>query len=117
MKTKILPLAIICMYFGSCSKEATKTKEGIPDCLNTTLIKIRSGFATCPTGAALQQYSLNGKTVYLYEPGNCVSDANKTIIDSNCNEVGWYGGGWGGQTKVYGDDFINAVYVKTIWEN
>lgn len=115
MNLKKLLTALLCGTLFSCSKtEAPKTNY--PPCLNELILEQRQGFGFCNSGAALEQYVINGQTFYLYQVGYCADDIESPFIDTNCNIVGSIGG-WSSSYTIYGQPFANATLVRTLWTN
>jgi len=66
--------------------------------------------------ADVTEYIFQGKTVYVFNPGNtCGADMTSDVIDSDCNRLGFLGGE-SGITKINGEEFSHATFVKTIWK-
>lgn len=54
-------------------------------------------------------------TVYVFNIGNtCGADMSSDVIDAECNNLG-YLGGFDGNWEINGEDFSNAIFVKTVW--
>lgn len=62
----------------------------------------------------VDQYTFQQQTVYVFEPGTCGADMTSEVIDGNCKTLG-YLGGFAGNTKINGEEFSNAEFVKTVW--
>lgn len=56
-----------------------------------------------------------GKTVYVFDPGNCGADMTSEVIDSDCNSLGFLGG-ISGNFEINGGDFSDAIFQITTWE-
>ncbi|MGC4058512.1 MAG: hypothetical protein QM743_10410 [Chitinophagaceae bacterium] len=71
---------------------------------------LKSG-GSCPQGNSVKQYLFQGKKVYVVAPGNCGAGEEWwwTVMDDQCNEIG-YLGGFAGNTRINNEDFSNAVY-------
>jgi hypothetical protein len=64
--------------------------------------------------AEVAVYTFQGKTVYVFSPGNCQVDSQADVLDEECKFLGSLGG-FVGNTKINGESFSNAVFLKTIW--
>jgi hypothetical protein len=71
--------------------------------------------ASCNEGANVKQYRFQGIHVYVFDHGTCGADFTSEVIDTDCNTLG-YLGGITGNTKINGEDFSNAVFIKTTWK-
>jgi len=114
---KILVIAIF-SFFVSCTKD-TSPGQGSPEqqtCLQTKINSFSSGNYACPTSANVKEYLFQNNTVYVFEPGNCGADMTAEVINVNCNTLG-YLGGIAGNMQINGENFSNAVYVRTVWSN
>ncbi|MBL7711831.1 MAG: hypothetical protein JNL13_05180 [Chitinophagaceae bacterium] len=87
-----------------------------PECLKAKIAEFSQSPLSCKTGASLKQYTFQGKTVYVFAPGNCGADMASSVVDEQCKNIGSLGG-FTGNMKVNGEDFSSATYVKTIWSN
>jgi len=108
----ILLAGLLC----SCSKKVIKQSNGIPGCINNKIAEGKKGSWGCEKGNSIKQYTFQNKTVYVLEPGNCGNDMAIYVLDANCKDLGFLGGIMG-NTKINGEEFSNAVYVKTVWSN
>lgn len=110
---QLILIVVMPLLLEGCHKVA-EIDAPIPACLNYSLIDLQK--SGCTTGASLEQYIFQGKTVYCFNPGNCGADMAASVLDSNCTILG-YLGGYDGNTKINGVDFATAVLVKVIWHN
>lgn len=52
----------------------------------------------------------------MFNPGNsCGADMTSEVIDSECNRLGFLDGE-SGITKINGEEFSHATFVKIIWK-
>jgi hypothetical protein len=65
--------------------------------------------------AKVDQYEFQSKTVFTFDPGSCGADMTTEVLDADCNRFG-YLGGISGNTKINGEDFSKATFIKTIWK-
>ena len=87
------------------------------DCINKEVETFRAKSLICDEGASVKEYLFQGKLVYVFEIGPCVSDTWSDVKDAACNDLGMLGG-IAGFTKINGVEFYsNAVFKRTIWEN
>lgn len=105
-----LPIILIAAING-CEK--VEIEKGVPKCV-ASHIKDFSEDA-CDKGANVQEFTFQGKTVYVFNPGYCGADLRSEVVDANCNSLGFL---WGlyGNSKISGGDFANATFTRTVWE-
>ena len=70
--------------------------------------------STCDN-ANVKEYSFQGSTVYAFDPDTCGADMTTEVVNSDCNCLG-YLGGIAGNTKINGEEFSNATFIKTTWK-
>ena len=97
--------------FISCNK-STVDKDS-PRCIRNKVQDFKK--TCCNEGANVKEYTFQGKNVYVFDPGNCGADMGSIVSDEDCNTIGMLGG-ISGNTKINGEDFSNAGFQKTIWE-
>jgi len=97
------------LSFSSCKKTESSA------CINSKIEIFKNG-DICETTANIKKYKFQNKDVYVFDSGNCGADMTSSVIDINCNILG-YLGGITGNTKINNEDFSNAIFIKTIWEN
>lgn len=110
MKKFALFLTLITFVFA-CNKQGIS--RGTPMCVKQKIKKFAKE-STCGD-ASVKEYNFQGKTVYVFEPGTCGSDMATEVISSDCSSLGFLGG-FAGNTKINGEDFSNAEFVKTVWK-
>lgn len=112
MKRVAFLLVFAITAFTGCNK--LEIESGTPKCVENK-IKSFNKSSICDN-ADVTEYIFQGKTVYVFNPGNtCGADMTSEIIDSDCNSLGYLGGD-SGNTKINGEDFSNATFVKTTWK-
>lgn len=70
----------------------------------------------CSSGAEVSEYTFQGNTVYVFDPGICGADQTTEVTNNECETMG-YLGGITGNTKINGEDFSKAKFKKTVWSN
>lgn len=112
MKT-LITLILITLFITGCNK--FDIEKGTPKCV-VKRIKKNPGF-DCGEKGKVNEYLFQGKTVFVFESENynCGADLGVDVIDSDCNSVG-YLGGISGNTKINGEEFKNATFVKTVYQ-
>lgn len=110
MKLTAFPLLLLTLIvlLNGCKKE----EEAIPDCIQTAITSFSTN--SCETGARVEQYHFQGKTVYTFFMGFCGGDLPTFVKDENCNTLG-YLGGLEGNTRINGTEFSSAQHVRTLW--
>lgn len=111
MKNLITSLLIAVLLFPSCKK--LDIADGTPHCIKS---KIRSfeKSAFC-ADAHVDQYEFQSETVYVFSDGSCGADMAAAVLDSKCNSKGQLGG-FVGNTKINGQEFSSAKFIKTVWK-
>jgi hypothetical protein len=90
--------------------------DPFPDTTNCIEAKINS-FNKDPficADARVDEYSFQGKTVYVFYIGTCAIDGVSGVIDSDCIGLGRLGG-LTGNTIINGEEFSNAAFIRNIW--
>ncbi|MGZ3923670.1 MAG: DUF6970 domain-containing protein [Flavisolibacter sp.] len=106
----IAVMAIVCVLV-SCKKY-----NNVSECIQSKIEAFKKSETLC-TGAAVKEYSFQGKVVYVFETVTCIADGGADVYDSNCNYLGTIGG-FTGNVNIGGVDFgKNARYRATIWSN
>ena len=96
---------------GSGCNKAEKERHN-SDCLEAEINRYRI-MSYC-ADAKVDQYSFQGETVYVFEPGTCGADMSAPVMDSKCNVIGHLGG-FSGNGQIKGENFSNATFIKTVW--
>jgi len=113
MKRQILLILILTVIsFTSCQK--LDIEKGTPECIEN-LIKDFDKEQSCDNGVNVKEYTFQGESVYVFDPGSCGADMISGVIDSECNSLGFLGG-ISGNTKINGEEFSNAIFVSITWE-
>lgn len=107
--TLILPLLFSCVCCGKY-----KIAKGTPECVENK-IEVFDEQIDCDENVNVKEYTFQGGTVYVFDPGTCGADMTSEVIDSECKTLG-YLGGIAGNTEINGEDFSKADYKKTVWE-
>ena len=93
-----------------------KKNSHVSDCIESKVDEFKSS-VVCPNGASVKEYSFQGKLVYVFANGDCISDGDASVFDADCEYLSSLGG-FAGNTKIKGVDFgENANYKRTIWHN
>lgn len=88
-------------------------ESGTPKCIVKEIKRFNKKSAC--EHANVKEYSFQGKTVYLFEPGACGADLTSDVFRSDCQKIG-YIGGLAGNGQVNGGDFYTATFLRTVWE-
>lgn len=111
MKQLSIILLVIASIISSCNKN--KIEKGTPTCVENKINDF-SKSSVCGD-AKVKEYRFQGNTVYTFEPGTCGADMTTEVISSECKSLGHLGG-ITGNTKINGEDFSNATFIKTTWK-
>jgi hypothetical protein len=111
MKKLTYILLLVMSMAAACNKQGIA--KGTPSCVKQK-IKTFEKQAAC-SDASVKEYTFQGKTVYVFEPGTCGADMTSEVISSGCSSLGFLGG-FTGNTKINGEDFSKAEFVETVWK-
>lgn len=90
----------------------TTQRPAIPNCIEARIREYR--LSTTCGDANVDEYTFQGNTVYAFGPGTCGADMTTEVMNANCETLG-YLGGIAGNTKIKGEEFSTAKFVKTVW--
>jgi hypothetical protein len=109
---KLSIVLLLAAALSSC-KDKIDFEEGTPKCIQDRIKAINKA-SICPD-PKVYEYVFQGATVYAMYMGSCGADMSTEVIDSDCKTIGSLGG-FSGVTKINGEEFSNAKFVKTVWE-
>ncbi len=112
MKNFIILFLFVFLFPISCNK--LKIADGTPSCIKTEIKKFSKSHGTCPS-AHVDEMEFQSSTVYVFDDGGCMADGGSTIYDKNALMIGSLGG-FTGNTKVNGQEFSSATFIKTVWK-
>ena len=111
----ILPLLIIALLLGSCTKTRLRTSSDIPECVRE-MIEI---FKSQPKGnppRSITEYTYKKKRVFYVPPQCC--DQYSDVFDENCNLLGHPDGGFSGAGDgSLPDFFTEAKDPRLVWKD
>lgn len=108
MKIINLTLILALGIFISC----IKLEKGSPNCIKSKIRELKKQ-SDCKD-ISVKEYLFQGKTVYVLNEGSCITDGIASVINENCEIIG-YLGGFAGFSEVNGEKFSNATFIKTTW--
>ena len=109
---KNIAILIILIALISCNR--IDIELGTPPSIENKIVSF-SKTSICDN-ARVTEYIFQGKTVYVFSPGNtCGADLTSEVVDSDCNTLG-YLGGISGNTSINGEKISNAIFVKFVWK-
>jgi hypothetical protein len=111
MRFLIIALATLTLLSLGCKK--IDVKKGTPKCIEKKIKELSKG-DLCDS-ANVAKYTFQGKEVYVFDFMRCVDDGGESVFDASCNSIGFLGG-FGGNSKINGDDFSKAVFIERIWQ-
>ncbi len=111
IKQLFLLLTLSSALIGCNRKDEIDTT--IPRCISNLIIAFEK--TTSCNDAKVDQYIFQNQSVFVFRPGSCEADMQAAVIGRNCNNLGSLGG-IAGNTEINGNDFANAVFVKTVWK-
>ncbi|PCJ28860.1 MAG: hypothetical protein COA97_00550 [Flavobacteriales bacterium] len=113
MKRKII-IILVFTFIGFSSCQKLEIEKDTPKCIEN-LINDFDKEQTCESGVSVKKYTFQEKTVYVFDPGTCGADMTSTVIDFDCNSLGFLGG-ISGNTEINGENFSNATFESTTWK-
>lgn len=115
IKKQIVLLSIFGFFvISSCSRSVHPSASNIlPACISKKIEVFEK--ESCKKGPSVKEYTFQQKRVFVFSQENCGNDMTSEVVDQNCVNLG-YLGGIAGNTTINGEDFSNALLVKTIWE-
>lgn len=111
MKNLITSFLIAVLFFSSCKK--LDIADGTPQCIKKEIRSLEKG-ASC-SDAQVDEFEFQSETVYVFSPGSCGADMAAPVLDSKCNSKGQLGG-FAGNTKIDGQEFSTAKFIRTVWK-
>lgn len=112
MKTFIVLIIIGFVQLTACHKSSND--KPATNCLEQKILEF-SKSSSC-NNSKVDEYLFQGKSVFVFDPGNCGADMALNVLNSDCLLLGFLGG-ISGNTKINGEEFSNAKFIKTWWEN
>lgn len=113
LKMKRFAILLVFVFTALISCNKLDIENGTPTCV-VEKIKSFNKSSICDD-AEVSEYLFQGKTVYVFNSSNCFADLTSDVIDSECNKLGFLGGE-SGITRINGEEFSHATFVKTIWK-
>ena len=111
MKNLILYLLLVLLFFSRCKK--LEIEEGAPNCIRSKISAFeKDAFCSDPR---VDEYQFQSEYVFFFIDGSCGADLAATVFDSKCNIIGRLGG-IAGNTKINGEEFNAAKFIKTVWK-
>ena len=107
-----IPLFIFILFFISCKK--VNVAEGTPACIKSEVKKFSESKWTCPH-AHVDEMQFQSNTVYVFDEGCSCCDVSTSVYDKNAKHIGTLGG-FDGNTKINGQEFSSAIFIRTIWK-
>ena len=83
-KTKAAFLLLIAFLTIRCADR--DVPEDTPACIRKKIRQFNRG-AACDAGASVTQYIFQGRTIYVFNPGNCGYDMSAAVVDRDCNDI------------------------------
>lgn len=110
MKPIYIVLVLIFSILVSCKK---KKETGLPKCIEQDI----AGFTLSSkcSDSNVKEYLFQNQTVYLFNPGSCITDGSTAVLSTECKTLGHLGG-FSGNDTINGVSFSNnATFVQNIW--
>jgi len=108
---KFLICFVLVFAFSQCKKKAGL--EGVPVAIKIAIEKFDKE-NSC-SSAKVDECKFQSQIVYVFDPGICGADFASRVADKDDQTLG-YLGGISGNTKINGEDFSNAKYIRTVWK-
>ena len=119
MKRFLLLLTLGTLGLGSCNDTQESVEPGSSTCI-TEKVQQFAKSNSCKTsmntlGASVKEYRFQERLVYVFDMGNCLTDASADVLDANCQRIGMLGG-IAGLQQINGESFSKAELKRTIWQ-
>ena len=95
------------------TKKSGKQSSSIPNCIQASIKTFSE--SPCEKGLKVNEYTFQGTAVFVFDQNACGNDMTSEVFDKNCKSLGFLGG-FVGNVKINGEDFSNALLVRTVWE-
>ncbi|OWP62441.1 hypothetical protein CDA63_14230 [Hymenobacter amundsenii] len=117
MKRTLTLIMLGTLGLNACKKD--EVTEDIPGCI-TQEVEAFTVNSTCKTtglttGASVKQYRFQNDLVYVFDEGSCQAGFS-LVYNQKCEGIGSLGG-FAGSTKINGESFSKAEFMRTIWQN
>ena len=99
---------------GDGCKKKNGNAVAIPACIQLKIDSIKNEPKWNPP-AEVNEYTYNGKTVYLFSSNCC--DQYNILVDENCHYLCAPSGGITGSGDRKCTDFNNATHVRLVWKD
>lgn len=110
MKAMIYISLVLVSFCFSCNE--IDFSDGTPKCLRETIWDWKKGVCK---DVSVEEYIFQDSTVFLLNASKCCCDVGSAVVDNQCAILGVIGG-YDGENAINGEDFSNAIYVRTIWD-
>jgi len=105
---------LVLFGLNSCHRRMHDNPKALkPGCIDKAVENFSK--TDCDKNPNVKEYTFQGRHVFVFDPGTCGADMTSEVMDQECKTLGFLGG-FTGNVKINGEDFSNAVYIKTIWE-
>lgn len=112
MRSILLSAAVVGLFLTACHRKVAPV-SGISSCLKKSIADWQAqGHCNDPF---VEEYSFQGKKVFVLRHGTCGADMTDDVLDENCQLLGRLGG-FVGNTKINGEDFSGAQGGKVVWK-
>lgn len=109
----VATILFVFVFAAMISCNEIDIEPGTPICIENRIVNFNK--TSICDDAHVAEYIFQGNTVYVFSPGStCGADLSSEVIDSDCNSLGFLGG-LSGNTKINGENFLNAKFVRTVW--
>lgn len=108
-----LPILFFTLFTACTAKKNSGESNGTPACINKAITEFSK--RECRQGLSVKEYTFQGKRVFVFDQSMCGNDMTSDVVDENCKPLGMLGG-FAGNVKINGEDFSNALLVRTVWE-
>jgi hypothetical protein len=96
--------------------EKIELSDGTPECITNSIKKSKKNSFSCNEKKDMvDEYSFQGRLVYVFYFGQCGNDIPYDVINSECEVIGSLGG-FVGNGKINGESFSSAKFIRTVWK-
>ncbi len=107
-------LVVLVTIIFSCAK--VEILLDVPECIEEKIRELAKG-GKCKSGASVEEYHFQNRTVYTFSEGNCGADFQTDVLDEQSNSLGAL---WGisGNKIINGENFTeHATFIGKVWGN
>ncbi len=107
-------LCIIGSALQGCQK--TKIPKDVPPCIKQKLKQLKKSSCSFEGKTKMLEYRFQNQPVFVIYGNSCFMQYSTDVFDDACNVIGKIPLMHPTEAPVNGEDFSNAILVRTVWE-